>query len=236
MVLGAFATAAVVAHPQPFAISVRPSHISSGGRGLFLRANEGGAATIPAGTPVCAYGPGEFVATVPAGATKAVPFTFSDAQQLVLWDGELQPLQAAMSSTGADELFAHRVMRYGPNGLGVMVSADPEVSDRILIPTGDEDDTADRMGQFANDLAFAPALLTRTDARWEYEQRSAEANSLTLAWKLRLLTTATGHMLEPDTVWQVAARDIVLPEDAGWVEVGCHYGLDFWRRWADDTE
>ena len=139
-----------------------------------------------------------------------------------------------MALSRADELFAHRVTRYGPNGLGVMVSADPEVSDRILIPADDGQDTADRMGQFANDLGFAPALLARTDARWEYEHRSEEANSLTLAWKLRLLTTATGHRLEPDEVWQVAARDIVLPEDAGWVEVGCHYGLDFWRRWAEE--
>jgi hypothetical protein len=222
---------AVVPRPQRFGIAVRPSLAVPGERGLFLRAEEeSGAVTVSTGTLVCTYGQGELVAIVPRNATMAVPFAFNDAQQLILWDDELQPLQAAVASSGADELYAHRMLRYGPRGLGIMVSIDSEVSDRILIPMDGGTDTTERMGQFANDLGFAPELLTRTDASWEYERASALANSLTLAWKLRLLITETGTRLVPDTLWQVAARDIVLQVDAGWVEVGCHYGLDFWRR------
>jgi len=42
-----------------------------------------------------------------------VPFAFSDAQQLVLHDGELKPLQRAVADSGADEVWAHSVRRYG---------------------------------------------------------------------------------------------------------------------------
>eukprot|EP00967_Tisochrysis_lutea_P125518 scaffold211119_cov30-Tisochrysis_lutea.AAC.2 len=64
---------------------------------------------------------------------QAVPFAFGDAQQLVLHDGELKPLQRAITDSGASELWAHSMRRYGPNGEGISVVPD-SITRRVLVP------------------------------------------------------------------------------------------------------
>jgi hypothetical protein len=51
----------------------------------------------------------------------------------VLHDGELKPLQRAISDSGAHGVWGHSVRRYGPNGEGVSVVPD-SVTRRVLVP------------------------------------------------------------------------------------------------------
>jgi len=51
----------------------------------------------------------------------------------VLHDGELKPLQRAISDSGAHGVWGHSVRRYGPSGEGVSVVPD-SVTRRVLVP------------------------------------------------------------------------------------------------------
>ena len=210
---------------------VADSLIADGGRGLYARLRDGvEELEIPSGTHICGYCFGRW--TDSATGDKAVPFAFTDAQRLVMWGGELRPLQAAVAESGATGLFGHKVLRYGPNGIGVMVSIDEGTTERILVP--DDANLADTtrlslstIGQFVNDLAFdGVAALEAQDAMWEYEKRSEKANVLTLAWDLEL----DGETLVPRELQLVTARDLRFAEPGACIELGLHYGVEYWRE------
>ena len=169
---------------------VADSLVAKGGRGLYARLQDGvDEVILPSGITICGYCRGKF--TDRADGDKAVPFAFSDAQRLVMWRGELRPLQAAVAESGATSILGHKLQRYGPNGMAVMVSIDEAFTERILVPDEEDEEDTTRLGlptvgQFVNDLAFDNAAsLQAADAMWEYERRSEAANVLTLAWDLQ---------------------------------------------------
>ena len=227
------AVATVEADDIGFTLSIADSTIINGGRGLYAGLQQGvDEVILPSGTKICGYCTGRFVEST--SGDKAVPFAFSDAQMLVMWKGELRPLQAAVTESGATKVFGHKVQRYGPGGVAVMVTLDETVTQRILVPN--EEDARDTtalelatIGQFCNDLAFDGAEgLEKEDAFWEYEKRSQTANVLTLAWRLDL--DDDGETLVPRELQLITSRDVRLSEPEMAVEIGLHYGVNYWRE------
>lgn len=213
-------------------LQLADSLIPSAGRGLFMCLTEGQTEVmLPSSTPLCGYCEDAMWCEKVTG-DKAVPFSFADAQQLVMWQGELQPLQACVIQSRASALFGHTVHRYGPNGAGVMVNPDNEWTTRMLVPMGGEDDrpaslSLCSMGQYANDFAFSgKAALQRPEAFWEYEAASASSNVLTLVWDLELDKQG---VLQPREVQLVTTRDLLVNKPLLSVELGLHYGVQYWR-------
>ena len=106
-----------------------------------------------------------------------MPFEFADAQGLVLHDGELLPLERLLREQPDAGLYAHRVLRYGLGGLLVSNAPGPDLPapERMFIPRPLEAETLSQLslsqaGQFANDLAYDPEILSREDAYWVYEE------------------------------------------------------------------
>jgi hypothetical protein len=164
---------------------------------------------------------------------KAVPFAFTDAQRLVMWQGELRPLQAVISGSDAESVLGHKLQRYGPGGIGVMVTLDEGFTERILVPDdANEEDTTHlslrTIGQFVNDHAFGgAAALREPDAMWEYERQSDAANVLTLAWSLQM---DDQRELVPHDLQLISNRDLQFSEPGVSVELGLHYGVQYWRE------
>ena len=70
---------------------VADSRIPGAGRGLFACTTTAEAQLLPSGTPLCGLAVGTWHAQ--ASGDSAVPFEFTDAEQLVLHAGELAPLE-----------------------------------------------------------------------------------------------------------------------------------------------
>ena len=70
---------------------VADSRIPGAGRGLFACTTTDEAQLLPSGTPLCGLAVGTFHAA--ASGDSAVPFEFTDCEQLVLHEGELAPLE-----------------------------------------------------------------------------------------------------------------------------------------------
>uniref|UniRef100_A0A7S3T441 Uncharacterized protein n=1 Tax=Emiliania huxleyi TaxID=2903 RepID=A0A7S3T441_EMIHU len=219
-------------------LAVQDSRLPGAGQGLFVSLADGAdSATISSGEVLCGYCD-ESTLVDEATGDKAVPFAFGDAQKLVLLAGELMPLQRAIAGSGASSLHGHAVRRYGPGDAGVSVVPD-SLTQRILVPRPGAPPASElgrgSLGQFANDLAFERGLLGRRHAALEYETASAASNSLSLVWELTLLPPrrggggAAGGMLVPSRVVLVTSRDISLTAGGSAVELGCHYGLQYWR-------
>ena len=79
------------------------------------------------------------------------------------------------------------------------------------------------IGQYLNDNAFSEDLLSKESALWEYEAASDKKNHVMLCWNLLLGEEG----LHKDGVRCVARRDFTVD---GFLELGCHYGLEYWRQ------
>ena len=77
-----------------------------------------------------------------------------------------------------------------------------------------------------------------------YEAASDELNTLLLVWQILPCEQELGsvddgstgqvaQVLQPALVCAVATRDVRLERSAGSVELGCRYGLGFWRQQRD---
>lgn len=209
------------------------------GNGLFAALLDGTAeATLPAGTPLCGLAEGAFADA--AEGDSAVPFAFTDLEQLVLHDGDLAPLERPLRAAADSTLYGHRVLRYGPNDSGLMISAAPGPDlpnvPSMFVPSARPTDlpaAAWRMqaGQFSNDLAFAGFdALDGKGAYWEYEQASAERNLLSLFWSLAL--DASSNEWRPERVWSVVTEDVRIGAAGVAHELGTSYGIEYWRRRA----
>ena len=86
------------------------------------------------------------------------------------------------------------------------------------------------MGQFCNDLGYSPQMLKESPAEGNasYERASDKHNSLFLAWQLAAEDCVSGTLLVPQQVCSVTRCDVRLTGGVS-VELGCRYGLDFWR-------
>lgn len=251
-------------------LQVAQSLVAPGERGLFIRLADDfprDHVVLPAGRPLCGYCGGANVFTDAVRGNMAVPFAFDSAQSVVLYHGELRPLQQVVTESGADGVYAHRVQRYGPGGAGVMVTRDEAVTRRVLVPDearaaaagGVPGCTREGVAQFCNDHAYSPDLLERKEAGWTYERASFERNLLILAWSLRPSSRdepldepvhdptpwadrpqgsspaqgARATTLVPGAMCAVLARAARLDRSAGSVELGLHYGIDYWRQRRD---
>lgn len=244
-------------------VIVAESQMVPNERGKFLTpAKDNGSLMVQAGDILCGYGGtcGEFVKE--ATGDKAVPFCL-EASSLVSWcDQTVRPLQSIILEKGATMLEGHRILRYGPNNIGVRVSIDNDVMPaRTFVPTPSEETIStfgwETIGQFVNDYAFSPSLFQTDDelsALWKYEETSNKQNHVMICWNLQNYatndddddsagdnnqqpTTMEGEMKAATTttttlfqsgVRCVAQRDFHL-SDGEYLEIGCHYGIEFWR-------
>lgn len=81
------------------------------------------------------------------------------------------------------------------------------------------------IGEYANDFAFSSDLLNDDTCLWEYEDRLDQRNHIMLCWRL-CLDLSTNELVT-DGLDCVVRRDFAFH---GTVELGCHYGLEYWRQ------
>lgn len=228
-------------------LQVAQSLVAPGELGLFAKCAPGKErAIIESGQVLCGYCADALLVSAIEG-DKAVPFHFPDAQMLVMYNNELRPLQAAIAESKASQMYGHTVRRYGHNQIGVMVTPDGATTRRFLVPKAAAAEAggvaaldSESLAQFCNDLAFSPGVIERNDAMVAYDAASDAANTLLLVWRVMPCEQELGAegesigqvvtSLQPESVCAVATRDTRLERSAGSVELGCRYGLDFWRQ------
>lgn len=187
-------------------------------RGLYLSSES--PYQIGAGSIICGYGGQLGLESI---GDKSVSY-YLQVESLVVFDHKVQPLQSLLiEQKGITKLQGHVVSRYGPGNFGIRVSIDDSMKARTLIPREDDDLSWFTIGQYVNDHAFSEKLLNDASALWKYQEASNEKNHLMLCWNL----SQHGDELVPDGVRCISRRDFVVD---GCIELGNHYGLEFWRQ------
>ena len=203
-------------------LEVADSLVANGGKGLFIRCEEGvPSVTVARATPLCGYADGCMQKVADEAGGKTVAFALRSAGTAIFFEGEMRTVGDVLQDTSVSTIAGHDLTCTSSGELASIEVDESYKGVRFFVPSDPQPEPSIMiLGQFANDLAVGGA------EGGDYSSESAKANLLCLVQRLeRDPTDAT--KLVPSRPISTLAQDITF-ENSEPMEVGCQYGERYW--------
>ena len=245
-------------------ISVGPSLIGQG-RGLFFSLPKHLSSVVALkGTQVCDYNEGSFydeeLSNTIYSSDKCVDFTFTSIFNGLIFNNTVMPLidvivgiydpnrHANDKDKYISKLVYGHILSSNDDG-DLHIVPDKSVTKRIYIPYNasvssvhnsnsnvtliDSASLSNMFGIYANDYGFNNSLIKSKKDESVYNTSSASNNILTLLWKVAVNEMG---ILYPVCPVVVVSQDVNFTnQEPECMEVGLHYGWDYWASFLPDS-